>query len=189
MPVVFLIECGFGSRYLQVACMNELGNVVPGGQANMNGMFRPGASIIIFEPLSQGVSRDTDDGIHLRVKRFRASEGMYRNAVLLDFVDGSFEILFANKCQQSNGLFVRPNTPDDKTLSTSARSASSLLIAGSKRLPPRERSVRPYHPVLEVSITEFFAVRHGPNTCNFTDLRRKRGGGGFRLSIEITVAL
>jgi hypothetical protein len=32
---------------------------------------------------------------------------MHRNAVLLDFVDGSFEILVANKCQKSNRV-VRP---------------------------------------------------------------------------------
>ena len=88
-------------RYLQVACMNELGNVVSRGQANMDGMFRPGASIIIFEPLSQGVSRDADNGIHLRVKRFRAPKGVHCNAVLLDFVDGSFEVFLANKGEQS----------------------------------------------------------------------------------------
>jgi hypothetical protein len=32
--------------------MNEFGNVVAGGEANVNGMLRPGASIIIFETLS-----------------------------------------------------------------------------------------------------------------------------------------
>ncbi len=106
--IMFLIECGFVSRRFQVACMNELGNVVPGGQANMNGMFRPGTSIIIFEPLSQCMSSDADDSIHLWVKRFRAPEGLHRNAVLLDFVDGSFKILVANKYQKSNRVVCPP---------------------------------------------------------------------------------
>ncbi len=35
-------------------------------------------------------------------------------------------------------LFVRPNTPDDNTSSTSARSASSLLITGCKFLSLKE---------------------------------------------------
>ena len=105
--VLLLLEWGYASGRFQLTCVNELGNVVAGGQADMNGMFRPRRSIIIFEPLSQSVSRDTDDGIHLRIKGFRAPEGMHRNAVLLDFADGSFEILFANKCQKSSRV-VRP---------------------------------------------------------------------------------
>ena len=105
--VLVLLECGFGARRFQVACMNEFGNVVAGGETDLNCMFRSGASIVIFEPLSQGMSSDADDGIHLRVKRLRAPKGVHRNAVLLDFVDGSFEILFANKCQQSSRV-VRP---------------------------------------------------------------------------------
>jgi hypothetical protein len=32
--------------------MSEFGDVVAGGQANTNGVFCPGASIIIFESLS-----------------------------------------------------------------------------------------------------------------------------------------
>jgi hypothetical protein len=104
---VFLILGGFGSCDFQVACVNEFGNVVAGGETDLNGMFRSGAAIVIFEPLSQGMSSNPDDGIHLRVKGFRTPKGVHRNAVLLDFVDGSFEILFANKCQQSNGI-VRP---------------------------------------------------------------------------------
>src|SRR5271169_358606 len=108
LAVMFLIECGFVSRRFQVACMNELGNVVAGGQTNMNGMLRPSASIIIFEPLSQCMSSDADNSIHLWVKRFRAPEGLHRNAVLLDFVDGSFEILVTNKCQKSNRVVCPP---------------------------------------------------------------------------------
>jgi hypothetical protein len=79
-----------------------------GGQANMNGVFRPGAPIIVFEPLSQRMSSDANDGIHLWVKRFRAPKRMYRDAVLLDFVDRSFEILFADKCQKSNMVVRAP---------------------------------------------------------------------------------
>jgi hypothetical protein len=70
-------------------------------------MFRSGASIVIFEPLAQGMSSNADNGIHLRVKRFRTPKGVHRYAVLLDFVDRSFEILLANKCQKSDGI-VRP---------------------------------------------------------------------------------
>src|SRR5258708_4436894 len=98
LAVLFLVDSGFAYSRFQVACMNELRNVVAGGQADMNGMFRSGASIIIFEPLPQCVSGDADDGIYLRVKGFRTPKGVHRDAVLLDFVDGSFEILVANKC-------------------------------------------------------------------------------------------
>jgi hypothetical protein len=52
LAIPFLIECRFDSGRLQVARMNEFGNVVAGGEANVNGMLRPGASIIIFETLS-----------------------------------------------------------------------------------------------------------------------------------------
>ena len=88
--------------------MNELGNVVPGGQANMNRMFRPGGSIIIFEPLSQCVSSDADDGIHLRIKRFRAPESLHRNAVFLDLVDCSFKVFFANKGKKPKEVIAPP---------------------------------------------------------------------------------
>jgi hypothetical protein len=87
--------------------MNEFGNVVAGGETDLNGMFRSGAPIVIFEPLSQGMSSNADDGIHLRVKRFRTPKCVHRYAVLLDFVDGAFEILFANECQKSSRV-VRP---------------------------------------------------------------------------------
>ncbi len=107
LAVLPLFERGFASGRFRVACMNEFGNVVAGGETDLNGMFRSGASIIIFEPFSQCMSSNADDGIHLRVKRFRAPKGVHRYAVLLDFVDGSFEILFANKSQKSNGV-VRP---------------------------------------------------------------------------------
>jgi hypothetical protein len=106
--VLLLFECGFGSGRSQVAGVNEFGNVVARGETDLNGMFRADASIVIFEPLSQGMSGNADDGIHLRVKGFRTPKGVHGNAVLLDFVDSSFEIFFANKCQQSNGIVCPP---------------------------------------------------------------------------------
>src|SRR6266478_1569390 len=54
------------------------------------------------------MSGDADNGIHLRVEGFRAPQGVNRNAVLLDFVNGSFEVLLANKCQKSN-VVIRPS--------------------------------------------------------------------------------
>jgi hypothetical protein len=53
--------------------MDELWNVVAGGQANMNGVFSPGTPIVIFEALSQSVSSDPDDRIHLWIKGFRTA--------------------------------------------------------------------------------------------------------------------
>jgi hypothetical protein len=68
----------------------------------MNGMFCAGASIIIFEPLSQCMSSYPNNGIQLWIKRLWAAKRVHGNAVLLDFVDGSFEVLFANKSQEPN---------------------------------------------------------------------------------------
>ncbi len=48
-----------------------------------------------------------NNGIQLRIKRLGAAKRVYRNAVLFDFVDCSFEILFANKGQKSHKV-VRP---------------------------------------------------------------------------------
>ena len=76
----------------------------------MNRMVGPLRPIIFFQPLPQAVRGDADNGIYLRVKRFRAPKGVHRNAVLLDFVDCSFEVLFANKSQKPNKV-VRP--PED----------------------------------------------------------------------------
>jgi hypothetical protein len=108
LAVVILIDCGFAVARSQVAGMNELGNVVAGRQANMDGMFRPGGSIVIFEALSQGMGSYADNRIHLRVKGFRAPKSVHGNAVLLDLVNGSFEVLLTNKCQEPN-MVVRPS--------------------------------------------------------------------------------
>ena len=52
MAVPMLTEFGFVYYRFYVACMNELWNVVSRREANMNGVFCPGASIIIFQSLS-----------------------------------------------------------------------------------------------------------------------------------------
>ncbi len=52
LAVLILIEFRVVYCSFYVAGMNELGNVVSRRQANMNGVFCPGASIIIFQSLS-----------------------------------------------------------------------------------------------------------------------------------------
>jgi len=78
------------------------------GQADMHRMIRPSASIVIFEPLPQSMSGDADDGIHLRVEGFRATQGVYCDAVFLDFVDSSFEVFFTNKGEEPD-MIVCPS--------------------------------------------------------------------------------
>src|ERR1700722_14532964 len=63
------------------------------------------------------------------------------------------------------GLFVRPNTPEDRISSTSARSASSLLIADCKWIPPRTVHAT-QHPVFGGSITQFSRHDIGPKILN-----------------------
>ena len=125
----------------------------------MNRTFRPGGSIIIFEPLSQCVSSDADDGIQLRVKRIRTPKCVHRYAVLLDFVDGSFEILFANKCQQSSRV-VRP--PEYAGRQDVVYFSPFGLKFANRRLQVStlENGPSTYHPIVEVSITEFSSARH-----------------------------
>jgi hypothetical protein len=129
----------------------------------MNGMFRPGTSIIIVEPLSQGVSGDADNRIDLRIKGFRAAQSVHCNAVFFDLVDGAFEIFFANECEKSNRVVSPPKYTGRQNVLYF--SPFGLKFAGRpfQVLPPRERSLRPCHPIFEVSITEFFAARHWAN--------------------------
>lgn len=70
----------------------------------MDQMAFSGGAIIILEPLPQRMRCDTDDRIHLRVKVMGPAQGLHGNAVLFDFVDRSFEVLFANKAQKSNKI-------------------------------------------------------------------------------------
>jgi hypothetical protein len=128
--------------------MNELGNVVAGGQANMNGMLRAGASIIIFKPLSQGMSSDADNSIHLWVKRFLAPKGVHRNAVLLDFLNGSFEILAANKCQKSNGVVGPSEYAGGQDVVYFSPFGLKLADRRWQVDTPRERSLRSTTPSL-----------------------------------------
>src|ERR1700722_3736783 len=153
--VFFLLECGFASGRFQVACVNKFGNVVAGGETNLNGMVRSGASIVIFEPLSQGMSSNADDGIYLGVKRLRTPKGVHRDAVLLDFVDGSFEILFANKCQQSSRVVRPPKYAGRQDFVYFSPFGLESADRPFQVLPP-ERAVRStLSPVPEVSISEF----------------------------------
>src|SRR5580658_7129218 len=159
LAVLRLLECGFACGRFQVACMNELGNVVAGGQTNMNSMLCPGASIIVFEPLSQCMSGNADNRVHLWVKRFGSPESVHRDAVFLDFVDGSFEIFFANKCQQSSRV-VRP--PEYAGRQDVVYFSPFGLKFANRRLQVStlENGPSTYHPIVEVSITEFSSARH-----------------------------
>jgi hypothetical protein len=67
-------------------------------------MFRPRRSIILFQSLSQGMRGYPDNGIHLRIKVFRASQYLHSNAVFLDFVDGSVKVPLTNENQKSNKI-------------------------------------------------------------------------------------
>jgi hypothetical protein len=86
---------------VQIARVNELGRVVAGGQANMDRVRCPGGPVVVFQSLSKRMRRDAHDRIYLGIKILRPSQGLDGNAVLLDFVDCSVEVLFANKTQES----------------------------------------------------------------------------------------
>ena len=101
------IELCFGCSR-QIAGMNELGDVVAGRKANMDGVFSAGGRIIVLKLFSQSMSSNSNDGIHLGVKRFRASERMHCDAVLFDFVDCAFKVFVANKREESNWVVGPP---------------------------------------------------------------------------------
>ena len=67
-------------------------------------MFCPSRSVVLFEPLSQGVGGHPDDGVHLRVKIRRTSQDLHGDAVFFDLVDRAFEVLCANEIQKSNKI-------------------------------------------------------------------------------------
>ena len=108
LAVLLCNRCRFASGGLAVACMNELGNIMARGQANVNGMFRAGTSIIVFQSLSQCMCSDANDGIDLGVKGIRASKCVHRNAIFLDFVDCALEILITHKRQNPNQVVGPP---------------------------------------------------------------------------------
>jgi hypothetical protein len=136
------------------------------------------------------MSSDADDGIHLRVKRFRAPKGLHRNAVLLDFIDGAFEMLFANKCQKPNKI-VRP--PEYARRQDVVYFSPFGLKFADRRLqvpyPQRTVPLNLASPFFGVSITEFSPQDTGQAPIDFNGLKRKRYGGGLLFLIEMTVAL
>src|SRR5208283_1186283 len=93
------------------------------------------------------MSSDADNRIHLWVEGFRSSKSLHRNAVLLDFVDCSFKVLFANKSQKPNQV-VRP---PEYTRRQNAVNFSTLgLQLADRRLQvvnPLGMAPLTYHPV------------------------------------------
>jgi len=92
---------------VQITRMNELGRVMARGQTNVDRVGCSGGSIIVFKSLSKRMRGNAHDRIHLRIKIVWPPQGLDGNAVLLYFVDCSFEVLFANKAQESTKI-VRP---------------------------------------------------------------------------------
>ena len=129
----------------------------------MHGVSGASASIIIFEPLSQGMSGDAYNGVHLRIKRFRAPQGVNRNAVLLDFVDGSFEVLFANKRQEPNVVVRPPEYPGRQNVIYFSPLGLKLADCRLQVVIPLRMVPSIYHPV-RASITEFSLYRIERNT-------------------------
>src|SRR5260370_40784700 len=66
--------------------VNELRHVMARGQADMNGVGRPSASIIIFQALPQSVCCHANDVVDLGIKVLRAPRGRPAQVVLLIFV-------------------------------------------------------------------------------------------------------
>jgi hypothetical protein len=81
------------------------------------------------------MSRYADDRVYLRIKILRTPQNLDGNAVLLDIADRSLEVFFANEGQEPNKIVGAAEDPDAKTASSSARSASILLIADCKGTP------------------------------------------------------
>ena len=72
----------------------------------MNRVIRPDTAVIIFQPFPQRMSRYADDGVYLGIKVFWTPQGLNGNAVLLDFAEGSVEVFFAYKTQESNQIIA-----------------------------------------------------------------------------------
>ena len=84
--------------------MNELRCVVSWGEANVDCMRGPGATIVVLESLAERMRSDPDNGIHLWIKIVRTTKSLYRNAILLDLVDRSFKVLIADEGQEPNQI-------------------------------------------------------------------------------------
>ena len=96
---------------VQITRMDELGCVMARGQTNVDRMGCSGGSIIVFQSLSKRMRGNAHDRIHLRIKIMWPPQGLDGNAVLLDFVDCPFEILLADKGQESNKVVRSPQHP------------------------------------------------------------------------------
>ena len=125
----------------------------------MHGVSGASASIIIFEPLSQGMSGDAYNGIYLRIKRFRAPQGVHRNAVLLDFVDGSFEVLFANVRQNPDVVVRPPKYPRRQYVIYLSPLGFKLADYRLQVLIPQRISVRVRLPAGQGKYNSLFGVR------------------------------
>src|SRR5882724_8359398 len=96
--------------------MNELGRVMARGQTNMNRVGCSGGSIVVFQSLSKRIRGNAHDRIHLWIKIMWPPQGLDGNAVLLDFVDCSFEVLFANEAQESAKIVCPAKHPRRQNL-------------------------------------------------------------------------
>ena len=74
----------------------------------MNGVSCPGASVIIFESLSERVRSDANNGIDLWVKGLAATKGVDRDVVFLNVVNRSLEVLLANVGQKPDKIVGPP---------------------------------------------------------------------------------
>jgi hypothetical protein len=88
--------------------VNELGNVVAGGKADVDGVFGSRVPVIIFEALAQRVSGDTNNRIYLWVECFPSAEGVYGDVVFLNFADSSFKVLFADVSEKPDMVVCPP---------------------------------------------------------------------------------
>jgi hypothetical protein len=88
--------------------VNELGNVVAWGKADVDGVFGSRVPVIIFEALAQCVSGDTNNRIYLWVERFPPAEGVHRDVVFLNFSGSSFEVLFADVGEKPDMVVCPP---------------------------------------------------------------------------------
>src|SRR5271154_794614 len=102
MCCVTLVQLHAGVFRFQLAPVREFRNVASRRQTNPNRMLRSGAPIVVVQPLSQRVSSDSDNGVHLRIKIRRAPESLHGDVVLLNFSRRTLEVLFTDVGQKSN---------------------------------------------------------------------------------------
>ena len=107
---------------------------------------------------------------------------LHRNAVLLDLVDGSFEVLVTNKCQKSNGV-VGP--PED----AGRQDAIYFSPLGLKLVDHRFQLDTPKNgswsfdlpPRLGGEYNRISPQDTRQNTCDLNDLRAEHGDEGLPL--------